>query len=68
MGWTPVSTGVFPEIGQEVLVTYSYGTKVRFVETAHWTGNRWSSIYDEYLIGERPNVLAWMPMIKPYDG
>ena len=68
MDWIPVSTGKFPEIGRDVLVTYDYGTKARFVEIAHWTGERWSSIYDEYLIGRRPNILAWMSMIKPYNG
>ena len=68
MEWIPVSTGQYPKIGRNVFVTYDYGTKARFVEIAFWTGSGWSSIYDEYLIGKRPNILAWMPMIKPYDG
>lgn len=62
-----------PETNDEVLTTYIVnGDKTkRFVETASYCddtdGGFWTSPWDEYIVpGTRQEVIAWMPMPKPY--
>ena len=71
-GWISVKDGM-PETNDEVLVTYivNGNQKRRYVECASWFDNDeegyWSSVWDEYRVkGTRTEVIAWMPMPKPY--
>ena len=65
-----------PETNDEVLTTYivNGNTKERFVEAAsYWDDGdgegHWSSVWDEYrTLGTKTEVIAWMPMPKPYRG
>ena len=65
-----------PETVDEVLATYivNGNPKKRFVETASCfiDGDgygHWHSIWDEYRVsGTKTEVIAWMPLPKPYRG
>ena len=72
--WIPCSERL-PETTDEVLTTYivNGNKKRRFVQTSTWYGNEeegyWSSPWDEYLVpNTKIEVLAWMPLPKPYEG
>ena len=72
--WIKCTPDTMPETNDEVLTTYIVNgdQKKRFVETASWyDGDEgyWSSPWDEFRVaGTRIEVLAWMPMPKPYMG
>ena len=63
-----------PETTDEVLITYTVvgNKKKRFVETASYCDDvegegHWTSVWDEYCIaGAEEEVIAWMPLPKPY--
>lgn len=63
-----------PETEDEVLTTYivNGNPKKRFVETASYFNDgdgygHWNSIWNEYRIrGTKTEVIAWMPLPKPY--
>ena len=65
-----------PETNDEVLTTYivNGNTKKRFVEAAsYWDDGdgegHWYSVWDEHrILGTKTEVIAWMPMPKPYRG
>ena len=69
--WIPCSERL-PETDDEVLTTYIVnGNKnKRYVETStYYDGDEghWASPWDEYRVaGTRVEVLAWMPLPKPY--
>lgn len=69
--WIPCSKRL-PETTDEVLTTYivNGNRKKKFVETAtYYDGDKgyWSSPWDEYRIaGTKVEVIAWMPLPKPY--
>lgn len=74
--WIPV-TEQMPDSDDEVLVTVIVdcgNKKKRCVETSGWFndghgGGEWSSVWDEYRVaGERIEVIAWMPLPKPWEG
>lgn len=72
-GWISVKDRL-PETNDEVLTTYIVnGDKTkRFVESASYCDDTdgegfWTSPWDEYIVpGTRQEVIAWMPMPKPY--
>lgn len=72
-GWISVEDRL-PETNDEVLTTYIVnGNKTkRFVEAASYCGaingeGFWTSPWDEFIVpGTRQEVIAWMPMPKPY--
>lgn len=72
-GWISVEDRL-PETNDEVLTTYIVnGNKTkRFVEAASYCDDIdgegfWTSPWDEYTLpGTRQEVIAWMPMPKPY--
>lgn len=71
--WIPCAPETMPENTDEVFVTYTVnGKKQRYVETATWyDGDEgyWSSPWDEYRVpGTKVEVIAWMPLPKPYKG
>lgn len=73
--WIKCTPDTMPETGDEVLTTYivNGNRKRRFVESASWFSDEeeghWNSVGDEYTVpGTRKEVLAWMPMPKPYKG
>ena len=72
--WIKCTPDTMPETNDEVLTTYIVNgdRKKRFVETASWYDGdegHWSSPWDEFRVaGTRIEVLAWMPMPKPYRG
>ena len=73
--WIPV-TEALPHTDKEVIVTYivNGNRKKRYIETASYTDfgdgeGDWVSVWDEYRVsGTRMEVLAWMPLPKPYKG
>lgn len=73
VGWISVKDRL-PETNDEVLTTYIVnGNKTkRFVESASYCDDTdgegfWTSPWDEYIVpGTRQEVIAWMPMPKPY--
>lgn len=70
--WIPV-TERLPETTDAVLTTYIVNgdRRRRYVEESsyYWNDESWSSPWDEYRIaGMRIEVIAWMPMPKPYKG
>ena len=72
-GWRLCSEEL-PETNDEVLTTYivNGNTKKRFVEAAsYWDDGdgegHWNSVWDEYRVpGTKIEVIAWMPLPKPY--
>ena len=72
-GWRLCSDEL-PENNDEVLVTYivNGNQKKRYVETASYFNYEdidgyWNSVWDEYrLKGTKTEVIAWMPLPKPY--
>ena len=72
-GWRLCSEEL-PETEDEVLTTYivNGNQKKRYVETASYfnEGDReghWNSVWDEYRVsGTKIEVIAWMPLPKPY--
>jgi len=73
-GWIKCTPDTMPQTNDEVLTTFIVnGDKTkRFVETASWyDGDEgfWSSPWDDFQVaGTRKEVIAWMPMPKPYRG
>jgi hypothetical protein len=70
--WIPV-TERLPETTDAVLTTYIVnGDRSRkYVEESSYYGNdeSWSSPWDEYrLAGTSIEVIAWMPLMKPWNG
>ena len=74
-GWIKCTPDTMPKTNDEVLTTYivNGNQKRRYVKTASWFHDgeegHWNSVWDEYRVpGARDEVLAWMPMPKPYKG
>ena len=73
--WIPV-TERMPDTSDDVLTTYTInGEQKRYVKVANWYaddegGGEWHSIIDEYRVcgAKREEVIAWMPLPKPYKG
>ena len=72
--WIKCTPDTMPKTNDEVLTTYivNGNKKRRFVESARWFGDgkegHGISVWDEYRVpGTRKEVLAWMPMPKPYS-
>lgn len=68
--WIPVSERL-PEKGKEVLATYIFDSKVRYVSIAERYGDEpnvdWASNDDEYKLDvKKHKVIAWQPLPKPY--
>ena len=71
--WIECTPDTMPETNDEVLTTYIVnGNRKRcFVESASWfydgEEGHWNSVWDEYRVpGTKKEVIAWMPMPKPY--
>jgi len=68
--WIPVTESL-PKNDNEVLITYiiNGNTKKRYVETGSCHQDCWTSVWDEFMVmGTKKEVLAWMPLPKPYIG
>jgi hypothetical protein len=72
-GWRLCSEEL-PETEDEVLATYivNGNQKKRYVETASYFNEvdgegHWISVWDEYRVGgTKIEIIAWMPLPKPY--
>jgi hypothetical protein len=57
--WIPVSERL-PEINDDVLISLEWGIDIGRYSDGEWH-SEWINHYDD------GNVLAWMPLPKPYD-
>ena len=68
-GWIPV-TERMPDIGELVLITQNRGDGDKTVETAYLTSDGPNDLYWStglFKSRETDEVLAWMPLPKPYE-
>lgn len=67
--WIPVTESL-PKNDNEVLTTYIIdgNIKKRYVETGSYHQDCWTSVWDEFMVmGTKKEVLAWMPLPKPWE-